>query len=159
MRPAHLLILAVAGITTACASTETPYQAASGAGKDGFTEYQVENNRLHIGFAGNSSTELATIKRYVLYRASEVTLERGYDYFIIVGRELEAEREYRSAGFTRPRLGGVEFQEVAEYTGVADIAMYKGAKPEFLPNAFDARDVQAHLAADIIRPQPRGGVG
>jgi hypothetical protein len=113
----------------------------------------VENNRLRLTFSGNSSTELETVKRYILYRASEVTLERGYDYFIIVGRELESDREFRTTGFARPRLGPVDIEEVNEYTGVADIAMYRGEKPDFMPNAFDARDVQAHLARDIVRPE------
>jgi hypothetical protein len=153
MRPAILLVLASAGIATACASTETPYQTASGSSQHGFTEYQIENNRLRLTFSGNSSTEMETVKRYILYRAAEVTLERGYDYFIIVGRELESDREFRTTGFARPRLGPVDVEEVNAYTGIADIAMYRGAKPDFMPNAFDARDVQAHLARDIVRPE------
>ena len=156
MKPEILAILVAGALAAACATGETPYQAASG-GKGGFSEQQVENNRLRITFNGNASTELETVKRYILYRASEVTLARGYDYFIIVGKELEADREYQSTGFARPRFGGAQFEEVAQYTGIADIAMYKGAKPDFLPNAFDARDVQSHLAVDIIRPQAKDG--
>src|SRR5262245_5036048 len=106
MRITLLLAAAAAGLTTACASTSpTPYQSAGKSGY-GFTETRLEDNRTRLSFSGNSSTELQTVKKYVLYRAAELTLERGYDYFVIMDRGLDTTQEYRVSGPVRPRFGG-----------------------------------------------------
>jgi hypothetical protein len=152
MRIAILLAAAAAGLATACASTATPYQAAGKSGY-GFIETQLEANRARLSFSGNSSTELQTVKRYVLYRAAELTLQRGYDYFIIMDRGVDVSQEYRVSGPIRPRLGGGTLEQSdASYEQIADVTMFKGAKPAILPNAYDARDIKANLEPGIERP-------
>lgn len=154
MRITILLAAAVAGLATACASTgATPYQPAGKSGY-GFTETQIENNRTRLSFSGNPSTELDTVRKYVLYRAAETTVQRGYDFFVIVDRGLEKEAEYRASGPVRPRLGGGTLEESgAAYSQVVDVTMYRGIRPSILPNAYDARQVMSHLENEIQRPQ------
>jgi hypothetical protein len=154
MRTLLLLAVAAAGLASACASTtSTPYQAASAKNPYGYTEQQLENNRMRLTFNGNSETELTTVKKYVLFRAAETTLQRGYDYFVFVDRGFESEAEYRVSGPVRPRFGGGEFEQSgASYEAMADVTMFKGAKPSLLPNAYDAREVKANLEAGILRP-------
>lgn len=152
MRITLLLAVAAAGIATACASTATPYQAAGRNGY-GFTETRLEDNRTRLSFSGNSSTELKTVKKYVLYRAAELTLERGYDYFVIMDRGLDANQEYRISSPVRPRFGGGTLEQSdASYEQFADVTMFKGKKPSILPNAYDARQVKTNLEAGISRP-------
>jgi len=89
MRTSLLLVLGSALILSACA-TATPYQAADERNRDrGFAETQIEQNRYRVSFAGNSVTDLSTVENYLLYRAAELTTQRGYDYFIIAERELD----------------------------------------------------------------------
>jgi hypothetical protein len=152
MRIALILAAAAASFATACASTATPYQPA-GKNGFGFTEAEIENNRTRLTFSGNSSTELQTVKKYVLFRAAELTLQRGYDYFFIVDRGVDTTQEYRVSGSVRPRLGGGTLEQSgASYQQIADVTMFKGVKPTIFPNAYDAREVKANLESSIERP-------
>ena len=85
--------LALAGLVSACA-TATPYQpnipgqAVSG----GFSEQRLENDRFRVTFAGNSLTSRDTVEAYLLYRAAELTVQQGFDWFTIVERDVERDR-------------------------------------------------------------------
>jgi hypothetical protein len=147
-----LAAVAAAGLATACASTPTPYQAATGKAGYGFSETALENNRLRLTFSGNSQTDLETVKKYVLFRAAETTLQRGYDFFIIVDRGLETEAQYRAAGPVRPRFGGQLEQSGAEYEVITDVTMFRGVKPSLVLNAYDARQIKTYLEPVIVRP-------
>jgi hypothetical protein len=82
--------LALAAGLAACA-TPTPYQpnipgqAASG----GYSEVQIEPDRWRVSFRGNSLTSRETVEGYLLFRAAELTLQQGYDWFEIVDRHTE----------------------------------------------------------------------
>ncbi|MFN3512507.1 MAG: CC0125/CC1285 family lipoprotein [Phenylobacterium sp.] len=85
--------LALAGLLSACA-TATPYQpnipgqAVSG----GYSDQQIETNRFRVTFSGNSLTSRETVEAYLLYRAAELTVQQGYDWFSVVEREVERDR-------------------------------------------------------------------
>ncbi|UTP39711.1 hypothetical protein M9M90_00605 [Phenylobacterium sp. LH3H17] len=85
--------LALAGLLSACA-TATPYQpnipgqAVSG----GFSEQRLESDRFKVTFAGNSLTSRDTVEAYLLYRAAELTVQQGFDWFTIVERDVERDR-------------------------------------------------------------------
>src|SRR5262245_44765578 len=84
MRITLMLAVAAAGLATACASTpSTPYQQANAKDRHGYSEQPIDANRMRLTFSGNSETDLTTVKKYVLFRAAETTLQHGYDYFII----------------------------------------------------------------------------
>ena len=102
---ARKLMLATAAsgalLLGACAS-ETTYRPATGQGfsRTGFTDSQVEQNRFLVSFAGNSSTPRDTVERYLLFRAAEITLQQGGDYFVMTGRDTDLQsRTYTTGGF------------------------------------------------------------
>jgi hypothetical protein len=76
--PMVLLVAVLAGCATA-----TPYQPLTKG--YGYAEQKLETDRYRITFSGNSSTDHQTVQNYLLYRAAELTLERGRDYFVVVG--------------------------------------------------------------------------
>jgi hypothetical protein len=96
------MIAAVAGLLTACA-TATPYQPAV-SDRYGFEEQRIENNRMRITFRGNTLTDRETVETYLLYRAAELTLQNGHDYFIVANRETEEHSQLRATGPYRPRF-------------------------------------------------------
>jgi len=152
MRITVMLAVVAASLASACASTATPYQLA-GKNGFGFTETQIEDNRTRLSFRGNSSTELQTVKKYVLFRAAELTLQHGYDYFFIVDRGVDTTQQYRVTGPVRPRLGGATLEQTdANYQQITDVTMFKGQKPAIFPNAYDAREVKNNLEPGIQRP-------
>ena len=85
-------------VLTACATT-TPYQEASKPGAfDGYTQTIIENDRARVSFAGNSLTERETVENYLLYRAAELTVERGFDTFRLVESDTEQKTRLQSTG-------------------------------------------------------------
>lgn len=168
-----LVIAAAAGLLAACA-TATPYQAAS-QDRYGFQEQQIEANRVRITFRGNTTTDRDTVETYLLFRAAEVTLQNGKDYFIVANRDTEEHSRLQGTGarsrfafdywYFSPRRGWspwydpfwdepTSYREVTRYEAIAEIAMFNGPKPANDANAFDAREVQANLLGRIVRPPP-----
>jgi len=84
---AFALALALATGLAAC-ETATPYQPniPGQATSGGFSEIRVEPDRWRVTFSGNSLTSRETVEAYLLFRAAELTLQQGYDWFEIVDR-------------------------------------------------------------------------
>jgi hypothetical protein len=85
---AAALVLA-AGLS-ACA-TATPYQPKP-PGKStggGYSEMRIEPNRFRVSFAGNSVTSRERVEGYLLFRAAEVTLQNGDDWFYVDNRQTD----------------------------------------------------------------------
>ncbi len=100
-------LLAATAALAAC-TTATPYQpnlrgqAVSG----GFSETRLTTDRFRVAFAGNSLTNRDTVERYMLYRATELTLDQGYDWFEIDDRRTDkSERTYIDREPFGPRFG------------------------------------------------------
>lgn len=150
---------------TAC-STPTPYQSAVDG--FGYGEQQIETNRYRVSFSGNSLTPRTTVQNYLLYRAAELTVQSGNDYFTVVEQDVERSTRYygqgyssRGAGVYRDDFfsggsGGMGRSTVTafpidEYVAQADIVMLKGEKPPADVNAYNARDVLQRLEPTIFR--------
>lgn len=95
-----LLSAASVALLAGCA-TSTPYQPASAPGAyDGFSQTMIENDRARITFGGNSLTSRESVENSLLYRAAEMSLERGFDYFSLMQRDTEENTKVRvSPGF------------------------------------------------------------
>ncbi|KPP81235.1 MAG: lipoprotein [Oceanicaulis sp. HLUCCA04] len=169
----HLLtgFAASAALLVACAES-TPYQRATAEGGYGYSEQQVEENRFMVSFSGNSLTERQSVETFLLYRAAELTRERGYDYFRLIRRDTEAERRFTGTAtryhdrfdvfyrYYHPRHGwygwrdpfwdDVNLREVTRYEAMAEVQLGRGETPDS-PDAFDAADVIRNLGP-LVRP-------
>lgn len=84
--------LASALLIAGCATTgSTPYQpvSASNPSAGGFSDQQIAADQFRVSFAGNHFTSRETVESYLLYRAAELTLQQGYDWFAIVDHATE----------------------------------------------------------------------
>lgn len=100
-RSLFLAAAASGALLVAGCATETPYRPATGQGfnRTGFSDQRIEANRFLVTFAGNTVTDRETVERYLLYRAAELTLQNGYDYFITVDRQTDRQaRTYATPG-------------------------------------------------------------
>ncbi len=52
----------------------------------GYSDRRVDDNTFLVSFDANAYTPQPTLQAYVLLRCAQVTIEAGYDYFIIVER-------------------------------------------------------------------------
>ena len=159
--PALLLTL-----LAACASP-TPYQPMQDG--YGYSEQRIEDNRYRIAFRGNSVTPPQVVENYMLFRAAEVTLRSGYDYFEIADRHIDKSTSYLAtySDFADPTYfrrfphdrfdTGIytgNYRPIEQYTVTADIVLYHGRKPADKTKAYDARDVIQRLGPTIRRPLP-----
>ena len=112
-RLALLAACATLGLT-AC-ETATPYQPLGlhgGAASGGYSDQQIEANRWSVSFAGNDATPRQRVEHYLLYRAAELTLQQGYDWFTTIDRNTERKTDYYGdsygefgGGYFGPRWG------------------------------------------------------
>lgn len=171
-----LAFAAFAAALAACA-TSTPYQPAGGSGY-GFSEQRIESDRYRITFRGNSSTTRETVENSLLFRAAELTIQNGYDYFVMVESDTEARSTYSTAtspalfgryGYGFPGYYGFPYyaygwgwgpsydsytREITRYSAVAFVTLHRGEKPAESPQAFDARSVIENLRP-VVLGQPR----
>ena len=90
--------VAVGGSLAACA-TATPYQpapAGRAAGGFGYSQYKIDGSHWRVTFSGNSLTSRETVEKYLLYRAAELTIEQGADWFQTTDRRTERSTSYYS---------------------------------------------------------------
>ena len=157
IRPSRWIALAAAAALGACATT-TPYQPYRNG--EGYSEQRIESNRYTVRFVGNEMTKRQTVENYLLYRAAELTLANGYDYFVVADQNTQSQTTYYqtfSGGFGRywwgPRFGTEVITPEVEYEAHMTILMFKGKKKPADLGAFDAHDVQANLEPLIVRPK------
>jgi len=158
-------------LLTACA-TSTPYQPASAPGGfDGFSQTMIENDRARITFGGNSLTNRDTVENYLLYRAAEMAVERGFDTFTLNERDVEQKTRLQSTGssfnsgfydpyfgysFYRPRFGWSNpyaysrFGGFRNRRGFRNSGFYGGGYDPFF-NDFDVREVTKYRATAEVK--------
>lgn len=159
----NIVAVLLSCLLAACA-TATPYRPMDEG--TGYGEQRLESNRYRVWFAGNSATARQTVENYVLYRAAELTLDNGYDYFVLSDRSTSGEHEHHGSGVGFS-LGGFRFGSRSgfgigigtstgpggtRFYGQADVFAAKGRKPAENPAAFDAREIKANLERSILRP-------
>lgn len=174
-----MVALALAG----CA-TPTPYQAIGSRGgtTGGYADQRIEENRFRVSFAGNTMTSRQTVENFLLYRAAELTVAQGYDWFVMAARDTERKSRttidqpfgsgpygywgpswrYRGNGFGwrgwDPYWGDpffdrqLDVRTVDRYEATAEIVMGRGPKPRTDQRAFDARQVIDNIGPGMTTP-------
>ncbi len=105
MKAFKSLVLTVSTAILAACATTTPYQPASTpGGYDGYSQTMLQNDMARISFGGNSLTSRDTVENYLLYRAAEIAIERGFDHFMLVERDTEEKTRVRVS----PRYGAYD---------------------------------------------------
>jgi len=159
-----------AGLLLGCA-TATPYQPVTKG--LGYAEQRLETTRYRISYTGNSATPREVVENYVMYRAAEVTLNNGYDWFLIADQVTRADPR-KSGGGTSGGVGlgigggsgnfgtgiSISLGKILSggseaYDAQMDILVSKGAKPADNARAFDARQLKANLEGQIQRAKAR----
>lgn len=155
----NLWLVPLVAALTACASA-TLYHPL---GEDGFgyDSTQVENNRFRVTFVGNQETSIERVRNYLLFRAAELTLSQGADYFVISARGAMQDSDTTATavgglgypfGFGFGFGGVVSTNREDQYRAYAVITIFEGKKPIDAPMAFDATEVIANLENRVERP-------
>ncbi|RYD65526.1 MAG: hypothetical protein EOP58_07315 [Sphingomonadales bacterium] len=102
-RIAALAVALLGSVALSGCMTATPYQPATASSSGGYSDQQIESDRFQVSFRGNSLTARETVERYLLFRAAELTVQKGFDHFILVSKDTEKTSEtYRTPGAFGP---------------------------------------------------------
>ena len=88
---------AAVGLGLAACETATPYQPAPPgpeASGFGYRDYQIDATHWRVSFAGNSLTSRETVEKYLLYRAAELTVQKGFDWFQATDRHTDKDTSF-----------------------------------------------------------------
>lgn len=176
---AALSVALLGGCTTA-----TPYQPLARGSQisGGYSDQRIEADRYRVTFAGNSMTARETVETYLLYRAAELTIAQGDDWFVMADRDTEKRsRTYVDRPFNTGPWGywgpswryygrgfgwrswdpfwgdpfwdrDIDVRTVDRYEATAEIVLGRGRKPDGDVRAFDARQVIDNLGARVRPP-------
>ncbi len=148
----------------------TPFQPARN-GLDGYTVTQIETDRFRVAFNGNASTTQQMVDDNLVYLAAQVTLRNGADWFLMERDATNKSTAYPtfltpgtiygggpwSPPFVAPGGFQTDFANPQDsWSSSATIVLHKGTKPADNTQAYDAHDVDRHLAPLIRRGTPPG---
>ena len=120
----------------------TEYQSSGMTG--GYNDQMTGPNTATVEFQGNGFTKSTTTKKFAMRRAAELTLQRGFDYFLIEGGntstkevEMSGTIQCNSYGNTTScnEIGG---GSVSKPSSSLDIRMFRGKTPN-QTGYYDAR--------------------
>jgi hypothetical protein len=125
-------------LMTAC--SPTPYRPLKI--EDGYSDTRMNADTFNVIFRANRHTSRQTAETYALYRAAELTVESGFDYFVVIG------------GNSQALYGGMPESAPTNSSGsilsiVVLFRAFKGEKPSGA--VFNARDVLRELGPSIAR--------
>jgi hypothetical protein len=167
---------------SAC-ETATPYQPLASGSRvyGGFSDQRLDTDHYRVTFAGNSVTSRATVENYLLYRAADLTVKAGYDWFQTDDHHTDKQQSTYTTGYGPwgygafdpywnvwgPRYGpygrrgfwggpywdpSFETETIQRFQASADIVMGHGPKPSSA-QAFNAHEVLTNLGPHIVMPK------
>jgi hypothetical protein len=175
------MLAVAAALTLSACETATPFQPATKAiAGYGYSERRIEDVRWTVSFAGNSVTSRQTVESYMLYRAAQLTLDNGYDWFETLDRHTQDKTEVVGGAYDpwwgpygpywRPHWryygrGGWgpwgpgwgpdwDTSTITRYEASTEIVMHHGPKPADNPRALNAHEVLTNLGPHIALPAP-----
>ncbi len=141
-----LLGVLVVGLT----SCSTKYHAMSGgiqSGSSGYGETQIDDRTWEVIYRESGNMEADIIDRYALFRSAELTLEKGYTYFVILNTVNNKDTKTPNL-FSDPSSN--ELHKQTRLSSVKTIRMYQ-ADPGTEEVAYKAESVVRTMGSAIER--------
>jgi hypothetical protein len=155
-------------LTILCGCVPAPYRALHtnlwDIATDGYEDTQIDSNTFRISYLGQSGVLQTTADLYGMFRCAELTVEKGYDYFVVLeessNKDINTNASNSLSTHTDPpgRSGAPAITTVrstttvstsSQYSTVRQIKVYRGSKPEENPHAYNAREVMSYLEPKI----------
>lgn len=132
-------LLVVAG----CA---TPYQPRGSNG--GYADTRLDTSAFRVEFDGNEVTPRDTVITYLLYRCAELSVQAGYDYFVIAEFLSRPTFRFIVEPVSGDRLEQRQSLSHIEWGATATIRGFKGERPAADRARFDAKELLAVLRGE-----------
>lgn len=167
MRNKSLLLIIFSSLLTGCATVYAPAGNFAGFDYGGYSDTRVNGNTAIVRFSANYRTPMGRVTGYMLYRCAQVTVNNGFDYFVVTSTtnsplniDIDTETSYNHYQTYPPKMYNSYYQstriagfDVSPTLAADDTSKIKGSaavikmfngKPWGVPNAFSARDVLSH---------------
>lgn len=143
----YLIILLVIFLTS-CA---THYGVSDFKG--GYTEIKIDENTYDVSFKGNGYTSGEQVKRYFLYRCSEITLNQNSNYFIIYDKNIGSKKYSTTTRGSIDSNGDFEARTntIKKSYGSGIIKIYKEKPNDFNGIVYNAQELKNSLEMYIKR--------
>ena len=138
----------------------TPYQREGFRG--GYSDLLLDSDTSRVSFRGNGYTSSDKVETYLLYRCAELTIKRGFDYFVIVDSKDETKQSsYTTSGsFSSSTMysGNTAYTSgtyspgttipINKHRATVIIKLFKGLKPN-IPGAYVAKELMDNLRTQV----------
>jgi hypothetical protein len=139
------IALAVVILLSGCATT---YQPSSLSG--GFKDQHVAENVYRVSFSANGYATRETAQTYWLYRACELTLEKGFQGFEIISPialgSIKTESPYVNAAYIYIPMQNDSYKPFFE----ADIRLLNEPIKQNPPKVFDAKVLKSQIEQYVV---------
>ncbi|GEM_PF-1155986 len=169
-------VLIVFGLFIAGCGLWSPskYAPYSSWGQQGYRETPLDSSTYQVTFSGNAATAADVVDRYALYRAAELTVEHGFDYFVVV--DAQHNEAHNSTTTAMPTGNNTEIQHTIDpqtgqwvpvavtttnyqtmtttttsHTVTKTVRMFKGERPADNLEAYDAKSMIQVMGPTIDR--------
>ncbi len=140
-------ILAVAALAILCSCSTKYAQRGGWPDMYGYSDEPIDATTHQVTFAGNTATSPVVVDRYALFRAAEVTVSKGFDYFIVINTEDDVSK-HTVGTVSETQLSSTTYKE---HTSTKTIRMFKGTPPAANPQAYDAKSMLNVMGSTIER--------
>ena len=149
-----LMIIVFTFLMMSCAPGPTGYwKLGVGDPYTGYSETQIQKDVFQVSYKCNDATTYDAMKGLLAYRCAEITLQNGYDYFVVIEeKDITTEDFWGMAPGGRRRYDA-SLQTVNAPGATVLIKLKHGKKPEENMKAFDAREILTHVGPQIKQPR------
>jgi hypothetical protein len=140
----------------------------------GYRDEPVDGSTYQISFYGNSATPVSDVNRYALFRAAEITIEKGFDYFVVIDAQHDATTNSSTMAMAGGHSTSIEHavdpqtgqmvpvavttsnpeymtSTTTEHSVMKTIRMFKGVRPADNAAAYDAKSMLTVMGPTINR--------
>ncbi len=87
----NFIVVAALSVLSACAAVGPVAYGPADEKGFGFDEQRIEDDRYRITYQGSGGMAPELVEDYALRRAAELTVQSGFDWFRVTGRDLVGE--------------------------------------------------------------------
>ena len=173
MKPLFVCLLAVL-LLSSCSPSKYMSKTDNMWGMYGYSEVPLDSSTYQVTYTGDYTQPSDLVDRYALYRSAEVTVSKGFDYFVVMDGQANASavtNVMQNAGTPTttiehdidPQTGRMIPVAVTTsnpsymtststaHTATKTIRMFKGARPADNVSAYDAKSMVTMMAPNINR--------
>jgi hypothetical protein len=118
----------------------------------GFQELKVSDNTYRITVQGNGYTSTNRAEEIALLRASDLTIQDGFERFIVVGGAGVSQQDAGSTPVVVNRIGNTLVasggDSITKPSGTITVRLVAKSDPQYV-NAMDAKLIGAQLRAKL----------